>query len=306
MSILISDKIQPVLFGTDPEAATLYEKDGKTFALPPYFFREVLGVEASRDKKHPVFLKGDGWKVHEDGANWEMAIRPSFNPRELFDTIREAESQLSSRILSMFPEYCIPSLQFLPTVNWEVERWREMPKSFFMSTQFGCDPDEDLFNLQARSQVLDVKEHDKRYCGGHIHISHPKIASDPHMALHCMVITAGVAATAFSDVPELEYLRTFYYGRPGKFRIQNYGKDNPYGPEYQIGVEYRTVSARWAGVWEIAEQVLSWAEKGIQNLFSTSLGAELSEELSQDAVKAILNVDQNSARDILNYIDSKI
>lgn len=306
MTTVIKTDNKPVLFGTDPECASVYSVGEQEYALPPYFFREILGVQASSDKKHPVFLSGDGWKAHEDGANWEFAIRPSFNPRELFDTIRHVESEVSTKILSQFPEFCHPSLQFLPTVNWEVGRWKDMPKKFFMSTQFGCDPDEDIFNLQAKARVIDVKEHDKRYCGGHMHTSHPNIANDPHMAVHCMVITAGLAATAFSDVPELEYARTFYYGRPGKFRIQNYGKNTPFGQDYQIGIEYRTPSARWAGVWPIAEKVLYWAEIGIKHLFGNSLGKELVDTLSTPAIEAILNVNQNDAREMLTYIESRI
>lgn len=176
-----------------------------------------------------------------------------------------------------------------------------------MSTRFGCDPDEDLYNLDVECRTEDASQHPWRYCGGHIHVSgSPVIAQDPHMAIACMVITAGLAATAFSDVPELERQRLYRYGRPGKFRIQNYGITNPFGEDYALGVEYRTPSCRWAGNWEIAQKVLRWAEIGITHLLETPLGKELHDELREPAISAILSTDQKLAGELLSYIESRI
>lgn len=303
-----------ILYGADPEAAALYEKNGKLYALPPFFFREFLGVPASDDRRHPVFLMGDGWKLHEDGANFEMSVKPSHDPLELFQTIQACAKATEESILSAFPEFCDGKLHFRPTVLFELERWNAMReehgenfwKRFSMSTEFGCDPDEDVFDT-AKCSVQDASKHPFRYCGGHIHFSgSPKIEEDPHMAVRCAVITAGLAAVAFSDVPQLERDRTFLYGRPGKFRIQNYGADNPYGPDYQIGFEYRTPSARWAGDWDIAREVLRWAEIGITNLLETSLGTQLTAEITEPAKRAILEADQPLARELLSYVESKL
>ncbi len=297
----------PALFGCDPEAAAVYVKDGKTYALPPYYFRKVLGVKASDDIRHPLFFKEDFCRLIEDGANFEFTIMPSHNPRDLFDRVQECAKLASERILQLFPDECVPTLQFLPTTNWEVERWKDMPEDFFMSTEFGCDPDEDVFDLSAKCQVIDASQHPERYCGGHIHISGSKmIAKDPHMAVKSMVISAGLASLAFSDVPDLERKRLFLYGRPGKFRIQNYGANNPFGKDYAVGIEYRTPSARWAGNWEIAKQVLKWAEIGIKNILETSLSQSLVPELENPAIEAILNADQSSAKQLLSYVESKL
>lgn len=303
-----------ILYGTDPECMAVYEKDGQIFCRPPYFFRRILGVPASDDINHPVFLKGDGWTALEDGAAFEFSIRPSHNPRELFDRIQEVRGVVNKQILEKYPEYCLPELQFLPTVGFEVDYWKGEilrgfidPKSFEMSTRFGCDPDLDELNYKARATVIDVTEHPKRYCGGHLHISgSPKIREDYHLAVRCMIVTAGVAATAFSTHPELEFERTYYYGKPGKYRVQNYGADNPFGPEYAIGIEYRTPSATWAGEWAVAEPFLKWAEIGINTLLETSLGEEMTKELVTPAAEAILNADQEQAHQILSYLESKI
>lgn len=303
--------MRKILFGTDPEAEAVYLLQGRPFALPPYWFREELGVSVSDDPKHPIFLTGKDFKVLEDGANFEFSIRPSHDPLELFQRVQEAAKETSEKILSQFPEVCLPELQFLPTINWDVERWSKLPKNklkkFDYSTRFGCDPDEDVYNLEAKPREVDASLHPYRYCGGHIHISgSPQIAENPHLAIKCMVITAGLAAVAFSDVPGLERDRTFLYGRPGKFRIQNYGVTNSFGKDYQIGVEYRTPSCRWAGKWEIAEKVLKWAEIGIKNLLETPLGLEIHDEIFQDSIDAILGANQPVARDLLAYVESKL
>ena len=74
-----------LLFGADPECASL---DSNGNAIPPYWFRKVLGVPCTDDPKHPIFLQDSWWKAHEDGANFEFALRPSHNPMDLFDEIQ--------------------------------------------------------------------------------------------------------------------------------------------------------------------------------------------------------------------------
>lgn len=303
-----------LLFGTDPEMVATYEKDGVLYALPPYYFRKFLDVPASSNPKHPVFLTGEDWKAHEDGAAFEIAVNPDHNPLELFGRVQRAVKAIETEILEKFPEHCMPKIGFLPTVAFEVERWKQeiaagrIPKKEFeMSTRFGCDPDEDVFNLEARSSVISVTEHPWRYCGGHVHVSgSPKIAQDPHMAVKSLAVTAGLAAVLFSDVPQLEHDRTFYYGRPGKFRVQNYGKSNPFGPDYAIGVEYRTPSTRWTGNWEIAKNFLKWVEIGITQVFETGLCEELLPEIVDVSVEAITTANQQTAGEILSYVESRL
>lgn len=296
----------PILFGTDPESFAVYEKEGQLYALPPYFFRHYLGVPASDDKRHPVFFEENGWKLHEDGAAFEMAIRPSFNPRDLFDTIQDCMKAAEERILRSFPEYCMPSLQFLPTVGFEVERWADEGDDFRMSTEFGCDPDFDAFNMEKKAAVIDAAKHPHRYSGGHIHFSGSKfIADDPQLAVRVLALTAGCAAVAYSDVPQLERDRTFLYGRPGKFRVQHY-KGSSFGKEYQVGIEYRTVSSRWASNWNIAKEVFEWGRIAVEEFLPDAEKAEaLVAELSGTATTAILEGDQETAMSVLEYLKSK-
>lgn len=307
-----------ILFGTDPEAAAVTEKGGKLYAVPPYFFRKFLDVpftDPAGDMKHPRFFQEPEFYCIEDGANFEFTIRPSHNPKELFDRIQECSRQVSERILKLFPEHCLPDLKFIPTVNWDVERWDKMAEElgdkfrseFQMSTQFGCDPDEDALESESQCDVEDVWSHPERYCGGHFHASgSPTIAEDPHLAVKCMLLTVGMAATAFSPFPELEHARLYRYGRPARFRVQNYGGDNPFGPDYAVGIEYRTPSATWAGDWNVAKEVLKWAEIGIKNLLETPLGLELSREILKPAVEAVMTTNQKLAKELLDYVENRI
>lgn len=303
-------KTYNILKGTDPECVAIYlDENGVAQTLPPYYFREVLGVPATfknENDRHPVFLKGDGWILHEDGAAFEMSIRPSHNARELFDMIQDCVLVANQKILSQFPDDCLPLLRFMPTVGFQVSRWLNMGKDFDYSTRFGCDPDMDAFDFNRISEEIDARLHPERYTGGHIHLSgHPRFSVDPILAVQCQALTTGCAAIAYSDSPELDKARTFMYGKPGKYRVQNYGPDNPFGRDYQIGIEYRTPSSRWASSWEIAEHVFQWAEIGV-DIFDSGLGQELLPELAQPAMDAILSADQDTARQILSVVSSRI
>lgn len=296
-----------LLFGTDPEVFAVYNKDGKLYTLPPHFFRTKLGVEASDDKRHPVFFQTSTAKFHEDGAAFEMAIMPSHNPKDLFDRIHECMQQAEEMIIGKFAEFCQPKLQCLPTVGFDVERWKDEGEDFRMSTEFGCDPDLDAWDTEKKATVLDASKHPERYGGGHIHFSGSKfIQKDPILAVQMLSITAGVAAVAYSDVPELDKARTFLYGRPGKYRVQQYGSRNQFGKDYAIGVEYRTPSNRWVSDWNIAEKVFEWGRIALEELLPKKNAYDIVMEVSQSASNAILSANQEEAMGILSFINSEI
>jgi|SRR5688572_11099527 len=307
----MSEKV-PLIWGTDPEAFASYSENGKLHTLPPYYFRKVLDVphyvEPQDTKaKHPVFFDRGVYKLIEDGAAFEMTIQPSHSPKELWERIQACAEETSELILSEFPEDCDPVLRFIPTIGFDVKRWENMPEDFRMSTMFGCDPSKDAWNMSKKSSITDASLHAWRYGGGHLHISGSEmIAEDPIRAIQCMSVTAGNAAIAYSKVPNLEKMRTFEYGIPGNFRVQRYGKKNPFGPAYAVGVEYRTISDSWCGDWNLAEKVFQWAEIGIRNLLETNLAQEILDDTGEASQQAILNCDQEMSRQILSYIESRI
>lgn len=302
-----------LLYGTDPECFAAYIKDGKYYALPPYYFRKTLHVQASANEKHPVFIEKAGMLMHEDGAAFEFSVPPSHDPSELFGRVQTCRELVNQNILAKFPDHCLPELQFLPTIGFELERWKNEGPDFAYATRAGCDPDMDVYDTSTEFQPEEnMKNWPWRYAGGHIHVSgSPRFFEDYEFAVRCMAMTTGLAAIHYSDVPELEHDRTYRFGKPGRCRVQNYGDNNPYGKPYQIGIEYRTASDRWVSDWNIAQQVFRWTEIGVNHLFETSLGTELlggmlTTELEQTATKAILNADQKTAGEILSYIESRL
>lgn len=299
-----------LLWGSDPEMGASYVRDGNMYILPPYFFRKYRGVPVELDENHPthpVFLRGDGWMVHEDGAAFEMAVTPSENFRDLWERIQQGAAAVGREILSQFPDDCEKEIQFLPTMAFDVPRWAGEGEDFIWATRFGCDPQRDAFDYSREDSVVDASQHPWRYLGGHMHVSGcPSILDDVVRAIQIMAITAGCAGIAYSDVPNLENLRLFKYGLPGTFRVQDYGEDNPFGKDYRFGVEYRTISARWAGNWNLAENINRWMEIGIRNLVETKLGDEILQEYRNHAVSAILQSDQELAMEVLQAVEARL
>lgn len=297
-----------IVFGGDPEFFAGKFTDNGPSVVPPVFFREELELPVEKNGRHPIFLRTDnGTVVHEDGAAFEFSLLPSTDWRDLFDRISDARKEFSNKILSKFSDIVEPELLAVPTINWDVIKWANQGPTFKMATAFGCDPDRDVFGTEKNPGVFDASTHDKRYGGGHIHVSGVEAVQDrPLIAVKCLVLTAGLASIAYSDVPELEQARTFRYGQPGKFRIQKYRKLFNDIPFTDIGIEYRTISNRWTHLPQLAEKLFTWAEIGINNLLVGGLFKDISEDLINNAVVAIQTSDQKLAMDVLSIVESKI
>lgn len=287
-------------FGADPEFFAACEESGELSVIPPVLLRSDFGADFEQNGNHPIFKRYGETYVHEDGAAFEMSTPPSEDWRTIFETIHQTKENFGKDVLSKFSDICLPQLFSLPTMNYQVERWAGRGADFHMCTMFGCGADMDVYNLKARSKVVDASKHPFRYAGGHIHVSGLKeIADNPLQAVRSMVLTAGLAATAFTDVPELEKGRLYLYGRPGKFRPQKY-------PDGSVGIEYRTPSTRWTENFKLAEQIFSWAEIGIKRLLVDNLISEISDDVEKPAIKAILECDQTTAMELLSFIEQRL
>jgi len=289
-------------FGADPEVFATYSKKDKDMVLPPAWFREYPKVEYMVDPKkptHPIFIQTPEYIVHEDGVAFELGVMPSNNWEELYDRIQMAYMDLEKNILSEHVPHCDGKVHIVPTVSYEVNRWLNESDEFQQCLIFGCDPDEDAFNMRAKKRVKDVRKHPYRYGGGHIHISGAhKIEEEPILAVQVLACTLGQAAIAYSDMKELEHLRTYLYGRPGKFRFQTYSDGTH-------GIEYRTPSNRWTGNKDLARKVFEWAEIGM-HIFNSDLAFKVVDELSEDAAQNIIDTNQEGAMQILSRIEEMI
>lgn len=294
-------KTTGLVFGADPEFfAGKEDENGTLCVLPPVVLRTELGAEAEENGRHPIFKRYGETVVHEDGAAFEMSTPPSADWKAIWQTLHDVRISFGNDVLSQYGEVCNPVLYALPAMHYQVQRWQFKGSEFQMATLFGCDADEDAFNMKAKCKVLDASQHPWRYAGGHIHASGiPEIEAEPLNAIKSMVLTAGLASTAYSDVPELEKERLFLYGRPGKFRVQHY-------PSGLVGIEYRTPSTRWTESLDLATKVFTWAEIGLKNLLQGGLLAELEPVIMEEAKTAISTVNQKKAMDLLGFIESKV
>lgn len=300
-----------LVYGCDPEVFAAYPKEGKLFCLPPVVLREDFGVEAhiEHDPNHPVFLKRNGWVMHEDGSAFEMAVMPSTDPMELWYRVNEAMSSFSSEVLAQFSDktgLCDNNLKAIPTVHWEVERWAERGEDFHYCTRFGCDPDLDAFHTAVQCRTEDARDHPFRYGGGHIHISGIKgVEAAPELLVYSLAFTAGLAAVIWSDKHEEDRLRTYRYGKPGKYRVQKYGKLFNGIENTNIGIEYRPLSNAWVSNRELYEHIIQYINLGVEQLY---LGGALSNvyHLSPDVERAIIQHDVALATDLLAHIEKEI
>ena len=286
-------------FGSDPEFFAAYDNNGELNVLPPVVLRTDYGAPFKENDRHPIFAEYGDTIVHEDGAAFEMSTPPSESWENMWNTIHDVRKKFEKKFLSKYP-VCKPTLFSLPSMKFQVDRWLDRGPAFEMATMFGCDADYDVYNLKARCKVLDASTHPWRYAGGHIHVSGiSEIEEFPLLAVRSMVMTAGLAGTAFSDVPDLERKRLFLYGKPGKFRPQKY-------PNGDTGIEYRTLSTRWTESKSLAEKIFSWAEIGMRCLLQGGLLGELAPAIENDAIDSILKVNQDKAKELLSFIESKI
>jgi len=214
---------------------------------------------------------------------------------------------LENRILQKFTDFCDGKVHTLPTIGYEVERWKNESETFQLCNQFGCDRDWDAFDTERDCKVLDASKHPERYGGGHIHISGVEaIKKEPISAIHSLALTVGLAAVAYTDTPELDRQRTFLYGKPGKYRPQSYGHLYNEIPHTDAGIEYRTPSNRWTENWELGRRIFEAAEVGIKYLLEGKLIDELLPELRIPATEAILNCNQELAKELIAHINTKL
>jgi hypothetical protein len=302
-----------LVFGSDPEFFAGYMQNNELFVKPAAYFRKFLNVPAmAPESKHPVFIDKMnelGILIMEDGVAFEETILPDTNWENLFNRINLGKKILSDEILSKFPDECLPEVQTVPTIKYDVDRWQQYKKDpFFMQSMiFGCDRDYNALDYKTKNRVVNALKHWWRYGGGHIHISGSEwIKKEPILAVQSCIFTGGLAAVAFSDAPELDKARTFLYGKPDRYRPQEYNKLFNGIPNTDFGIEYRTPSNRWTNSYEHAAQLFKWLEIGIKNVLEGGLTLELLNKIGKESCEAILECNQPLAKELLSYVESRI
>lgn len=288
-----------IKFGADPE---VFVTDEEGSVIPPAYFREYLGMPFEPDRKHPRFLVEDGITIHEDGAAFEFTLPPSESISELLKNIHRGYGLLQDKVLKNHLEY---GMKIVPTINYDVERWLTYRENedFFYSFQFGCDPHYLAWEPEKEDEPVDAATHPYRYGGGHMHFSGLKVFKEnPIMAVRAFDLTVGLAATAFSPVPELESIRTFRYGKAGVWRPQKY-------PDGSFGLEYRSISNSWTNPKNsvMSSAIEKWAMIAVEVLLPNLKKAEeLIEKYRKPMLHAITIFDQGLAKEILVDLEGDI
>ena len=295
------DAKNKLMIGSDPEYA-IVDSSGEVIPLP--FIQYDLHVdpiewdqsrEARANKKyyHPVFLKDEQFKAIMDGVAIEFTLPPVSikSPEIMFENINHGLQKADEFVNRFGFKICAkPALpysfdKYFDPEN-ELKRWCGI---------FGCDKDADAIDPDYDSPDLDVTKHKWRYFGGHIHISDFNciIKDYPKPMIRLMAICVGNVCNALSPFREEEKLRTFKYGQPGRFRIQNY-------PDGNIGVEYRSPSNYWTTNLETTEEVFKWSNAAYELLNNPNTGLKVMKNYLTPTIKALQTSDQDLSKEILN------
>ena len=290
-------QLQGVTLGTDPEFPMVNDKG---FLVPPVYLRKKYDLEVVdfSDPKHPIFIEDDneGVKIMEDGALFEMLIRPSSNPEDIFNRVQKGLMHLKK----LGKRFDLKPLHS-PIAKFDVEK-------FYLNTEdeeikqcviAGCDPDRDAINVNYESKIRDLTLWKKRGAGGHVHIgvpNMPNLHKNIIPAVQLLAVTVGNTATAMSPYVEEEKARMEVFGKPGRYRQQFYGEI--------LGVEYRTPSNSWLLSKKSSNLIYKSAIKALELLANPRKGKEVLNKYLEDSVHAILTVDKEIASNIL--IDLKL
>lgn len=276
-------------FGSDPEVFAHYLKDNIPYVEPPAYFRMELGVPYKPDPKHPSFIEKDGIVVMEDGVAFEFTLPPTTEARPLFAEIKQAQEMLND----FLSRYNYSSVA-IPTINYEVQKFLDKDNEYQLCLIFGCDPDKDAIETTYKCNTINALLHPFRYGGGHFQVGsfNPEVIKLLHHGfrpmIQLMAVLVGTVCVKNSDYPELEYQRSFIYGRPGRYRIQKWG------------LEYRTPSNSWINKEATLEEMVNGARYAFQLLQNPTKGRQILKALLADAITSIRNSDQTLAANVLS------
>lgn len=278
----------PALVGADPElfvSALLKDNRGRPvkYDVVPAFGR------FGGNKDAPIKMDGlpDGFAYLEDNAALEFNIPPQSSAADFNDAIRQAKHWLQTNKLD--PQQLTMSDQNVLTLE---PKYQADPRG----KEVGCSKDWDAYGMPNGPKERDPFSAntlgDKRYSGGHFHISYN----------HAVVprFVAARFCDVYASLPWLEYdrqgLRRTTYGKAGLFRPKDYG------------LEYRTMSNWW--LWhdspqtQVVEALLTFARRSYEPEFLKLLSDAYTGMPWQDVQKAIENEDHYLARQLIDLADS--
>lgn len=226
-------------FGADPEVFAFYDQWEEKYAISPISLEDEYNLIPIIDhEKHPVYYQNKDGKVIMDGVAFEYNLkRPFDSSADMFIALKKLQAE--------FDDYLAYKLGFttiaLPCIKFDCDKWWtddiEKSERKLQGFIFGCDT-----SYNARDErpapFISARQHNFRYGGGHIHISHDILVDNPLQAVRCMDMLYGTYFISKSSFKEAELERSKIYGKPASFRPQTY-------PNGSNGIEYRTPSNNW-------------------------------------------------------------
>lgn len=287
------------MFGADPEYFVGRKVNGENYCVPPLTIRRKGFTLAKNHEVHPQFkiVEGIGGEIiiHEDGAAFELCVPASENMKTVWKNCRIGQEVIKSIAKEYGYDFCP-----IPTINFDTEEFKNDEQGIYC-TRFGCDRDYDAWEIKTEQMEEDASEHKFRYGGGHEHTSildSDILKDSPVPAIKAMSLTVGNFITSISPHPKLDKIRTYRYGRPGRFRPQKY-------PNGSFGIEYRTPSNAWTVIKSesLIEEMEFWIKLGIERILTDpDLLLGLTMELKDKTFEAILSCNQSLAKKNIQFV----
>jgi hypothetical protein len=287
--------------GADPEVFAVIDNNS---VISPALMNKFCGAEfISVDPylKHPTFIEDKDFKWIQDGVAYELTLKKPFeDSKEMFNTIQDSLASLEEFLSKFRFEDKEISLVKKPVVNINPKRYLKLIDDplIHQGFIFGCDRDYDAINPDYICKTMNVKTHKFRYGGGHIHVSGDEILYEEIIpAIKLMAITVGNYSIANSKFLEEEKIRGTTYGRPGRYRPQNY-------PNGDRGLEYRSPSNSWLNYnQEEFNGIFYWTEKMYDMLkFNKEKGYNAINDLLDISVHSINTADSQVCGEILKEL----
>lgn len=276
------------LIGADPELFVQRGVKDRAGRLQRYDMLPAFGLfGGNKDKPIAMFEDDKEYAYLEDNAALEFNIPPQKTAKEFSAAIVRAKNwllanKLDTQGLMMSESNCLlleGKYQFDP-------RGREV----------GCSKDWDAYGqpdrgIEREPFTADMLG-DKRYAGGHFHLSYNHDVIPQYVAARFLDVLL--------TLPYLDYDRQFdrrgTYGKPGLYRPKKYG------------IEYRTMSNFWlwnsAACQDLAERALTFARRSYEPEYLKILSDAYVGMPWGDVQRAVINEDYDLGRQLTDLANN--
>lgn len=295
------DNIKNLKFGADPEVFASVELGDKILGVSPALlekFCDIKAIHQDKEEKHPIYIDTREFSWMMDGTAFELTLKyPMYTPIQMRYNMINALDSLQGFLSKLRIFEIEPKLYTKPVIEVNPDMYTDFldENKIYQGFIFGCDPDNDAIESDYKCETVDVFTHLWRYGGGHLHLSGIEdFQRFPEPIIKLLAITVGNFCIANSLYPELEKQRAKNYGKPGRYRTQNYINGDK-------GIEYRSPSNSWITLSEEKyEELFFWMEKGVIYLLDKRV--DILNGFLNPTIDAITTADSGQSRIILEEL----